>query len=501
MNDLSPAEQGFPGEYAPVPLPGGPPLGLGKFAIPQQLTFAGIVNSINHVYPYTFDEAMLHSRENADRMRFDPVIEYCLRVRMMAVALLPWHIEPDDPNGSAEVQAAADAERRLKGVPRQLDRNRALLDAVFVGRSAYQYRWRWQSRAGRTYHMPYPGRHIDGDKIVFHWDDRVGILVHAGFTGPTERTERGPAYFLTPQERLQLIVHQFEPSDPTFYRPMQAGSIHGRGLRHHLYWLWALKSRVWSLGIDFLEWFAQGLTAYYFESGNDAHMKEMKSWVEAQQGNRAILLPRMKDGGPGYKPVERFEAGTASSSFLQELLTSYFDDLIVRLILGQTLTTGTASTGLGSGVASAHQMTFEQIVKYDATGLQETLTEDYLDVFYRTNYPGINTGRWVFDIDSPNVQQMIENAQALWEMGAAIPEEPLMDAVGLSIPGPQDTVLSNVQPMQPAAVDGLPDGVPEVQANQGGPVQLSRQTYNRVMRVLRGNVSPITRLNDRLPRR
>lgn len=504
-HELSPEEQGFPGDPPRPVLPMGPPLGLGKYAIPQQLTFQGIINSINHVYPYTFDEALLHSRENAERMRFDPVIDACLRLRMMAVALLTWHIEPDDDTNPAEVKAAEETEKILKSVPGQLNMQRALLDAVFIGRSGWQNRWRWKTKRGRQWMFPtVSGRHIDGDKLVFGWGDEVGILVQGAFVGPTRNTERGRAYFLTPEEREQVIVHKFEPTDASFYKPLSAGSIHGRGLRHSLYWLWSLKSRIWSLGIDYLEWFAQGLTAYYFESGNKAAMTEMQTWIEHQAGSKVVLVPRMKDGGPGYKPVERFEAGTSSSQFLQVLLTDYLDDLIVRLVLGQTSTTQSVSTGLGSGVQPAHSMTFEQIVKYDAQMLQETESQDYVRVFYTYNYPGLEPGRIVFDIDSPNVQQMIENAQAIWTMGGRIDEEALLETAGLPVPGPDSTILSNVQPMQPSAVDGTPEGVPIVQGQDAsqpetqedpskmGAVQLARVGGKLLGR--RGQVNPLTRL-------
>lgn len=461
VGELTPEELGFPGTPAPATRTSGPPVGLGKFAVPQPFTFAGIINAINHVYPYTHDEAMLHSRENAERMRYDPVIDACLRLRMMSVALLTSRIDPDDDTNPDEVRAAEEATRVLGGIPGQLDMHRALLDATFVGRSGWQNRWRWKTKRGKQWMYPaVRGRHIDGDKLVFGWGDEVGVLVQGAFHGPTKNTERGRAYFFTPEEREQLIVHKFEPTDAPFYRPMNAGSIHGRGLRDRLYWLWSLKSRIWSLGIDYLEWFAQGLTAYYFESGNPAHLQEVREWVQAQAGNKVLLVPRMKNGGPGYKPVERFEPGTSSSQFLQALLTDYFDDLIVRLILGQTLTTQAAATGLGSGVAQAHGQTFEQIVKYDATGLQETYSEDLVKVFYAHNYPGMEPGHWVFDIDSPNVQQMIENAQAIWQMGGSVPEGALLETAGLPEPGPNDTILSNVQPMQPSAVGGVPEGVP-----------------------------------------
>lgn len=471
-------------------LPQGQPRGGARFPVAHPGTFSGIPSLSSQTYLSTFDEAMLHSRENAIRMRLDPVIDACMRLRTYPTALLTNHIDPDDEDDEFEKKCAKDAQNVLANLPGMLFTKKWLLESRFVGRSAAQVKWQWATKRKRQWMLPTRFVMVGGDKLVFKYDGRVGLLVNAMFPGPTESTDRGRAYFLNPEEREQLIVDEFEPEDADFYRPQLAGAIHGSGLRGKLYWLWALKSRIWALGTDFLQWFAQGLTAYYFESGNDAHFQEVRDWVEAQSGQTAILFPRMKDGGPGYKPLERFEAGTASSQFLQALLTDYFDDLIRQSIIGQTLTTQASPTGLGSGASAAHQDTFANIVKYDATGLGETLTRDFLVPFYRANFPGVPCGRWVLEVDNPNVQQLIENAESLYQMGAAIAEQPLLEATGLPAPKEGDTILTNVAPMQPAAVDGMPDGVPVVDGEpqpagpadpSTSPVRMSRREYSALM--------------------
>lgn len=476
-SELSPEERGLP-PADPKPVdPQGQPRGNAVYPVGHVSTFAGVTNWANRSYSYMYDEAMRHSRENAERMRLDPVIDACLRLRTYPTALLTVHIDPDDDEDEYQVECAMKAQKLLTNLPGFLFAKRWLLDdGIFKGRSAVQMRWQWVHKRGRNWHLPTGWRMVDGDKLVFGWDERVGILVSSAVAPPTDRlgtSERGRVYYCTPEEREQLAVHEFEPEDKSFYQNQMAGAIHGTGMRGRLYWLWALKVRVWEMGMDFLQWFARGLMVYYFQSGNEEHYNQIKSFVENQDGSGSLFMPWLP--GPaqaGYKPIERFEASTASPAFIQQLITQYFDDLFKLNILGQTLTSGTASTGLGSGVAQAHQSTFENFVKYDAIALGETFTRDILRPFYRVNFPGVPPARWVFEVDDPNVQQMIENAQVLYSMGAAIPEETLLEAAGLPQPKTGQTILTDIQPMQPAAVGGMPNGVPTT-----SPMQLSLRQW------------------------
>lgn len=478
--------------------PSGQPRGEARLPLPHVASFMGMTNLASRAYYYTFDEAMAHSRENAERMRLDPVIDACLKLLSEPVALLTQHIDPDDPDDPYAIEVAARVQGRVDAIPGLLNAKRWLLDnGTFVGRSAVQVRWQWQARRDKTWMTPTKFVPVHGDKLVFTWDDRVGILVNTmAFPLPTLPTERGRAYVLDDEERECLVVHEYQPEDASFYRPQMAGAVHGSGVRGKLYWLWALKNRVWSMGMDFLQWFARGLTVFYFPGGNPTYANEVSEWIKNQDGSEAMMLPWYPTDGYNYKPVERFDAPTASPQFIQALVTQYFDDLFKLVILGQTLTSGTASTGLGSGVAAAHQQTFENRVKYQAVGLQETLTRDLLGPMYRANFPGVAPGRWVIEVDDPNVQQMLENAQVLYSMGAAVPEQPLLDTAGLPAVKPGDTILTQLQPQQPAAVGGMPDGVP---VEQGAPVKMTRgQWSGLVVKAVKGDRQAKRLLSRRL---
>jgi hypothetical protein len=507
MSEYTAREHGLPPPAAdPIDILG-QPRGDAMYPVPHVATFGGEAGWSNRAYLQMHDEAVAHSRENSERIRLDPVVESAMRLLVEPIVLLSHSFQPDDDEDPRQVEAAARTEKRLSHIPGFLFGKRWLVnDGVFVGRTALKTRWQMVQKPDKLYMLPTGFEPVSGDKLVFKWDGSVGVLVRSSFPGPTEAVPGGGgrAYFFTPDERENLIVYNFEPTDVSYWRPQRAGAIKGVGLRDKLYWVWALKAQVWALGMDFMRWFAQGLTVYYFRSGNAEHARSVRAWVEAQAGQNAMLFPYFVGGEREFKPIERFEASTASPQFIQSLITDYFDRIIKELILGQTLTSGTAATGMGSGVAQAHQGTFDQRVKYHATAVDECLTADLLGPYYRANEPGVPPGRWVTDLDDPNAQSMIENASRIVELGGAVPEEPLMEAGGVPLPKPGQTILTNIAPQQPAATGPVPDDVPVAQpqpaAPQGGPppVQLSRQQFAEVLRLGRkGNRRALALLRSR----
>lgn len=443
----------------------GQPRGDARYPVPHVAQFGGSAGTLSsRSYYMQSDEATLNNRENAERMRLDPVIDACMRSLTYPIVLLTNSIAPDDPEDPAQVAAAARAEKRLKNLPGFLFAKQWLIsDGVFTGRSAVKVRWQAVQKRDSLVHLPTGFEQVSGDKLAFKYTGQVGILVQPSFPGETEPVTGGAgrAYFLSPNEREQLLLFQFEPADTTFYNPLKAGAIMGQGLRDKLYWLWSLKMRVWGMGMDFLQWFARGVMIYYFRSGNAEHARAVKNWVEAQAGNSAILFPYFTGSEREFKPVEMFQPSTASPQFLQQLITEYFDKLMKEIILGQTLTSGTAATGLGSGVAAAHQDTFDNRVRYISAALDEVLSRDLLVPYYRANEPGVTPGRWTTDFNDPNAQSLLENAKMIVDMGGAVPEEPLLEAAGVPQIKTGDTLLTNVQPMQPAGVDVPPNNVPQ----------------------------------------
>lgn len=474
--NTTPQDVGFPHPVPPASTVEVP--GSGRYSTPHYVDFGAVFNLATKTYRHTFDEALRQSPSNALAMRRDPVLMDALRARMMPTAQLSWHLEPRDPSDPRQLDAVKVLTSVIEDVPRFQQFRLHLLEALWYGRYAVECVYEWDhSRENpftggrrmtvRDYHP------LNGDKLRFRFDGTFGVLVHAGVFAsedPERRTRVHPtdfglAYFPDATERQQYVVHVHEPEDADFYEGELAGRIKGVGVRDRLYWFWYLKSQVLALMLTYVERFANGFTVYYYDGSNPAAKAEMLKAVEEQAGNAAILVPRYAAGG-SLNGVERHEVSTATPSLLQALVTDYFDSVCRRFILGQTLSSETAPTGMGSGVAEAHGDTLQRIIKYDAENLDGTLTE-WVKVLARYNTPNVPPPRFRSEIDVPNAAEVLSNAKILVDMGLPVDSDHLYGVTGIPRGAAGDTVVSDVGAMQPTALS-TPQGVPVI--GQPGPV-------------------------------
>lgn len=461
FQDATPQELGFP--QPPIEQPEATPPNYGIPSVAPYLSFAQVVSTFSRSF-LNYDEALRQGKQQALAIRRDPVIMQALRARQMPVAQLQWHIEPDDPNDVEQARCADALQRGIKRMPRLQAFFMCLLEAVWYGRAGCQVAYQWDWIDGQKICRPRMWWPVNGDKLVFKFDGTPGLLVHYLYKGLREPTPTGWAHFLTPQERPALVLHHFEPEDADYAEGDMAGGLFGVGIRSRIYWYWYLKSQVMQFLMDFVERVgAGGLTVYYYEAGNPNSLKEVEEAASKQFSSNAILFPRHKDtpqnsGAPG---IDRFEPSQAGVQLIQQLVTTYFDDVIRKFILGQDLTATAEPTGLGSGVAALHGQTFSRIISYDAIALQESLTNDLVKPMQTFMGKGhLPPCRFVFEVDAPNTATILAAAQAFYQLGGSLDEESLRDALGLASPEPGKPILSQQQMMSPQAAGTVPAGVP-----------------------------------------
>ncbi len=441
------------------------PPGGGLLVAPTYLTFAQLVNLATRSYRWAHDEALRHSPTNALAMRRDPVLFEALRSRQMPTAQLPWHLECEDDKDEAQIEAVSIVTGVIEHIPNFQQLKMHLLEALWFGRAAVQLQYKWDYRqTGKKQLVVRAHRPIHGDKLIFRYSGQIGILVHALFPGEWELTDRGRAHFFTPNEREQILIHRYEPEDSDFMEGELAGSIAGKGLRDRLYWFWWLRAQITSFMMDYLERVGGGgLTIYYYEHGNDRSRIEVQKAAEEQFRNNTILFPRYKDGSTGGPGIERIEPSVAGAQLLEELILHYFDETMRRLILGEATPSDAKGAGLGSGISDFLEGNQGRRIRYDAINLQETLTSDLVAVLQRYNCPpSVPPLRFVFDLDKPNSQEVMEAAKNFFEMGGTLDEESLRSTIGLEKPEPGKTMLAKMGSLQPAGVGAMPTGVPAV---------------------------------------
>lgn len=447
----------------------GMPPNFGEDILPHVVTFRGILSTIAKVYRSS-DEAIRDSRESARFMRNDPTIMECLEQRQRSTALLNWHLEPEDQKNSQQKELCEHLKAIIEATPRFMQYRENLLHALWYGKYGVQHRYRWKKVRGQMRLCVDRWLPVNGDKIVFRFDDgtgmydpdQVGIRVGAGFTSSNdvakkwsenrknkvEPTDFGMAYFLEPWERRMLAIHKHMIEDGDYDEPRSAEKIHGLGIRSRIYWTWYQKQESLAWLMEFLERSAFGFEIWYFPWGDDEAKKKVEKAAKERigQGRNIVFMPRPADdsGGMAYG-VDKIEANMAGADTLERILREYFGHQIKRYILGQTLTTEADATGLGSGLASVHLDTYLQIIRYDATNLEETLTTELVEPLKAFNFPRFRdvSVRFRIDTEAADVEGKLSAWERAWTMGVKLRSQDVMDLIGASKPDSDEDILLN----------------------------------------------------------
>ncbi len=509
---LNATEWGYPA--TPAPPPGDVPPGGGHWAVPNVMSFQGLITTASKSYLYSSDESLLDSPVNARAMRRDAVLMGALRSRQRPTSQLSWHIEPEDDTDPAEIESAAITTKIIECIPYFQKLKMYLLESIWFGKYGAQLLYEWSDKIipGKKVLAVRGHRPVNGDKLRFKWDDTPGILVYGGYPGTWEATDWGMAHFLTPAEREQFIIHKYEPDDTDWQEPRMAGAIEGVGVRGRLYWFWWLKQQVFALLMNYLERFSNGLTIFYYQAGNPQAEAEARVAAQQQFSQTALLYPRWNSENPDANKVERLEVGTASPALLQGLVTDYFDMVMVRFIRGESPYIGPNGGARGGGdMASLVSEGLDEVVKYDAIDLQETIQTDLVNVLYKYNCPGVRPGKFSFEVDAPNSKELMEYGQMLYEWGVGLDEDQAYKISQWQKPKPGSGIISQMGPMQPAAVGNAPQGVPVAgQPGAAGPPQdgtngMAPQDPQMTAdyQSMAGPPGPIgyNRLNGRMPRK
>lgn len=469
--------------------PGAPPL-YGQDAVPHLLTFQSIVGSFSRAYVNP-DEAMRDSIENAHLMEKDVGLLESVECRQRLTALLDWEIKPEDEKCQYQVSLAQELQRIISRIRNFTKYRMWLMKAIWSGRSGIQHKYGYTRVNGAMRMMPTPLHRdhngwmpINGDKLVFRYEDgwmdsddgayphqmgiRVGtnpgkgkLRIHRDYK--LEPVSDGLALFLKPYERDTFCVHKHFIEDADFHHSYFAGSVHGIGIRSKIYWEWFLKQEAFAFLMQYLERSAGGIEVWTYPMGDPKALAATQAAAKEKMANgrNIVFFPKpMGDDSESYK-FEVIEPGAMGLDIMQNIIENYFGGRLKRYILGQELSTEAKATGMGSGVAEAHMDTLSQIVQFDASNLEETLTHELVRYIQQLNFP--ETMGWHMRMSlktkDDKTQERLEALSAAYQMGASIAESEVFKTLGLSAPTSGEKVLS-LSSQQAAAMPGMPGAMP-----------------------------------------
>lgn len=458
----------------------GAPPNFGSEVVPHIHTASGRFGVASKSY-LNMDEALQDSRENAQRMRADCGIMESVEGRQRAVALCPWHIKPDDEKSQEQRDLALQMTAILEKTPRFTEYRRVMQEAIWYGRygianqfGAMNVRGQWRTTIRR-----WEPRH--GDKLVFRYDDgshdvdpdQVGIRVSSAMRpnlatrdekgrSRVQATESGLVYWLNRWERQTMLIHKHMIEDGPWEQPRMAGRIHGVGIRDRIYWTWYAMIECLQRVIEYLDRAAFGIEIWPYQSGNQRAKVETEAAANAAMGGgRTVILAPIPPGEDSERFMPQLiEPGLGGVNTTIEIIRTYFGHKIKRYILGQTLSSETDATGLGSGVADAHMATLADILNYDAINQSESLTVDVLRPMQLWNFPKSShiSLKLVVDTESDNVRERLDAIGKAYEMGLQVKADEIYKIVGMARPDAEDEILRSPKIYPPAGM--MPGGMP-----------------------------------------
>lgn len=473
-------------------IPGMPP-GFGQPIIPHHLTTAARYQAGYQTY-YSGDEAIRDSRQNAIYMRQHTGIRECLLRRQEATALLNWHLQPEDEDDPRQKELCVRLTQILERTKRFTEMRRGLGEAIWYGRAGVQMVYKRVKVRGEYASVIRDWYPVNGDKLAFRFDDGrmdaiqgdVGIRVSSSMNaelkkrleadygeGKIHPTERGWAYFMDSSERKRFLLHKYLIEDGPYDDGRQADKVNGVGVRDMVYWTWLQMLDVQSWMMDFLQRSGMGIEVWKYPANN----AEAKAACEAAARNRTdvsiLTVPVWPGDEVGAYDVEFKEPGFAGVEAVKDLLQSYYLSQIKRLILGQNLTTESDATGLGSGVSDAHMATWSDIIRCDARGLEEDITDELIEPLKLFNFPWARDiyVRFVIDTEGDDAQSKMDAWRQAYDMGLSIKADDVRDLIGASKPDPEDEVLKSPISEDPSTsfFGGFGGGPSGGQEPEGGP--------------------------------
>lgn len=424
-----------------------PPLFGQQGVIPSIQQYVGIYSAGNKFFKNP-DEAYQANRHNAVRMWYDPVIQEPLQNRILATAQLQGFVEAEDKTDKTQVERANQVNKIIESIPGLLKLKIALLDGIWFGKAGAQLNYQWKKEKDGTKTLTVVDwTPVHGDSIYWKYDTgRVGILCtpkegEGTKNLTTEPTDLGLAHVLDDREREAFIIHTHLHRQEDYFRLLKSGSAKGIGLRDMLYWAWYYKQEMFGLWTEFMERMGMGMTIYRYEASNPQSLAAVQALAQSQTSNSQIFFPYTQDKTLGGAGIERIEPNPAGAQAFMDSINE-FNEQIKRLIVGQTLTSESGATGLGSGLAEVQENTFFRIVAMDATNLQETLTEQLVRIIHRHSFPEDDFKlSYKIPVDKPDPMKYLEAAEKFWGMGGALDEDEVREVLGFRKPTADSVVL------------------------------------------------------------
>ena len=386
-------------------------------------------------------------------MRADADIEGVLRSLQVTLASLEWAIVPEDDEDERLVALADRISKIFEAMPRRSDFIRAMHEAVWYGNSAANLVYAKHPDLGISVKEWYP---FHPDTIAYDQRGNLAMKVGAAYSadGPSSQNIGFDArvHIFDEQERKAIVLHRVFVNAPDFNDPNSTESLYrGVGARDVCWFMWLAKQEILQDAITYAERYAMGIRVGYYPLGQDAGRSMMENVLANLTNDNSVLLPQ--SGTEKIYDIDIKEPNAGRAQVFMELV-NWFSGKIKEAILGQSLSSEAASTGLGSGVANLHADTLSRIIRYHADALADSLTTDFVRVVAKmlgATDSEVNALRFTFAPERPDPKERLEAVEKFVQMGGRVSEREVRDLLGLSEPKEDEPILGTAAQANPLA--------------------------------------------------
>jgi phage gp29-like protein len=347
-----------------------------------------------------------------------------LQTRKLAVAGLPWDVQPADASRAAK--KAADLARRVLEAIDLPELAVQLLDALSKGYAVAEIVW---ATDGPSW---VPEAILPREAHWFQFDLD---------TGRELRLIDGSA------EGQALPAYKFMLHTPK----VMAGLPLMGGLARSALWAWVFKSYALRDWAAYAELYGQPIRLGKYEAGATREDIAVLKQAVFELGSDAGAVI------PADMALEIIESGAKSASAdLYSGLIEYLDRQVSKAVLGQTLTTDQGSTG-SLAQARVHDEVRADLMRADARALAATLTRDLIAPLIRLNMPGAPLPHLRLIVEEPeDMAALADQLSKLVPLGMPIPQAWVRGKWGIPEAAPGEPVLGQTAPATPAEPVGAP---------------------------------------------
>ena len=333
-----------------------------------------------------------------DELKRDAHAGAVLAKRKLAVTSRPWCVEPASDK-AIDKQAAELVEKALKHL-RFNHLCKRLLEATLKGYAVGEVMW--EVRDG----FVLPARVIarDARRFVFGVDDELRLLTRENMVTGEPMPDR------------KFIVHRRGADDDSPY---------GTGLGGMLFWPVFFKRNGITFWLTFADKFGSPTAIGKYPNGvGKPEQTKLLNALAAISQDAGVIVPE-------GMVIELLEAERSGSVDTYEKLVRYMDEQISKAVLGETMSTTAASTGLGSNQAGVQNDVRLEVAKDDGDELDETLSDTLVRWIVEYNLPGATLPRLEHDFEEPeDLVQRASRDKTLGDMGWEPSEEYMLETYG-----------------------------------------------------------------------